>query len=128
MSGVKLTKDTLRNALDFWQKMLRLEDWRIDARICRAPDLGNGEYGDVQYFVHQKEAWISILNPKDYRGKQKDTVDWEVILVHELVHLHFYRFWRNSRNSYSSQEETVEMLAYALVHSKRQFPSLQKED
>lgn len=81
------TQEQLNAALAYWQKVLRLQDWIIIAKIERMANMGN-KAGWCHWKTETKKAVIELLDPID-------VIDWdfpldhEHTLVHELLHLHF---------------------------------------
>lgn len=88
-------QDEVDAALDYWQGVLRLQDWDVKASIVRRDTLdgtaGEGvrRGGLVKRFSGKKEALIYILDPVDDVAQDRCfPLDHEYILVHELIHLH----------------------------------------
>lgn len=72
-----MTKREIDQVLPFWQKILRLEDWRITARTAPAAEMGDC---DGLNFLHPEEMLSEILLR---RGASEET------LVHEMLHVVF---------------------------------------
>lgn len=95
----------------FWQPVLRLADWHIDAVVDPqiAPNLGLCVADHVY-----KRAYIRIA-PSDTPGQ-----DLEASLVHELVHPHFAAFETQKGSAERNEEErAVESLMRGLLDLKR---------
>lgn len=86
----------LRSQLAYWQKTLYLQDWNIDFRICRNWEM-NDALANCQWFIERKDAIIKVLDPDDL-GSVKgnflhdEELDYDISLVHELLHLHYCAF------------------------------------
>ena len=71
-----------------WKNRLGLQDWRI--LLC--PKCSEEEMsiedaaGATSWQETNKTARIEILDPADY-GERVEPMDWEQVLVHELLHL-----------------------------------------
>ncbi|EGO63506.1 hypothetical protein [Acetonema longum] len=105
-----------------WQQRLRLECWEVALRIARQRDfdLKNAQ-GECCYTKETALATIKILDPTDY-PQSPFKYDMEIVLVHELLHLHFCMF---DKTEYGSLDETmmersIDHIAKALVKLKRQ--------
>jgi hypothetical protein len=113
------TQAELDAAVAYWQKILRLQDWEVKAKIVRQLD----KCGDNTFKTASKKSLIRLLNPID-------AVDWdfpldhEKTLVHELLHLHLFHevldksFEVGTLNDTLS-EQAVECLSLALVELNR---------
>lgn len=99
----------------WWQKMLRLEDWRITITISTLGAM-RGNLGQVEIESDRKLARLTMAQGSDYREKALYHQDMEVTLVHELLHLTF-REYRIFNAKY--EEAVVEMLSLALVGARR---------
>jgi hypothetical protein len=107
-----MTTDELKQLCAYWQKVLRLRDWDIDARIERIFDMPEKEIrGHVSYTIALKEAIIQILDPNDYF---KDDYSPEQSLVHELLHVAFAE-----AGDATTVEQAVDATAKALVNLNR---------
>lgn len=84
----------LRNQARYWQGVLSLSDWKIDVRLARSWEMVDADsVAQCQFFLERKDAIISILHPMDLQGVNERFVDeeasdYDLSLVHELLHLH----------------------------------------
>ena len=88
----RLTQSALQRAGRFWQRQLRLEDWDVKLVSCRLHELGEGTLGDIDFGSGNKcQVKIRVLNHRDIDGQgfwfNGECWDWEVTLVHELLHI-----------------------------------------
>lgn len=115
--AIILTQEQLEEQLVYWQKVLRLQDWRIKARILRERDFCNpGSQGECDWSLSTKTAIIRILDPVDYSPDCAWPQDIEQVLVHELLHLHFASFDAESSTAERvAQEQAIDCIATGLV-------------
>ncbi len=83
-----LTEEQLNDRLQYWQSKLKLSDWNIEVRICRASDMQENCAGSINWTLPNKMATISILDSIDYPEDTMEVQDMENTLVHELLHIH----------------------------------------
>lgn len=82
------TQEELDVCVARWQKILRLQDWEIQARIKRRNDMPNPDcYGNCQVHPLHHAAEISIEDATDYHDFFAVPLDHEQIVVHELLHV-----------------------------------------
>lgn len=111
-------KPNLAKLLEHWQGLLRLRDWRIDARYVRdlsAPD-GSPVHGLCSPFVDAKRAQILIRDPETPATKADPAV--EETLIHELLHLHFAPLAENSGPGIAAEEQAVWAITEAIASVK----------
>lgn len=122
------TQEQLDEAVAYWQKVLRLQDWNIEAKIKRTNDMRADTMGTVVPCWNWKSAYITLIDPLDF---EQDPIVHnenchESILVHELLHLHTRPILRSlgKPEGQDDQEETcVNLIADALVRLKAQIPA-----
>ena len=107
----------MNSLLRFWQKKLNLTDWTI--RIVTDCLYLNENAGETEWVEAIKSAVIRILSKEAY-GNRIKKYDFEVILVHELLHLKF-SLLDESGNTIQDRllHQTIDELAYILVKLKR---------
>jgi hypothetical protein len=111
-----MTDDELAERLSYWQGVLRLRDWDINARMVSAHEMEAGSEGRIDPKPSLKEADIKILNWEGYGGTVFRPLDSEQILVHELLHLFFLAFdTREDSAERLEEEQAVHLIAKALV-------------
>lgn len=130
------TDAQLQDDLAFYQKLLRLSDWDIKAKIVRGHEFGgdNQKMATIERLPQKKMAIIKIRSHLDYDGTDQSEAwsqDDELSLCHELMHIHecefsdevcdadetlFNRLW-------TQRERLVHLTARALVTLRRQIPS-----
>lgn len=71
-----------------WQTRLGLHDWRIKFYPnCKPDEMSLEEAAGVSTYQEvNKTATIEIMDPK-YSDDSVEAMDWEQVLVHELLHL-----------------------------------------
>jgi hypothetical protein len=98
-----------------WQKRLGLEDWKIEAKIVRLPQLPKGTIANVHWSLARKKATIKVLNTIDSTVPKDDVVrDTELSVVHELIHLSMAKLPLDSNNT-ELEEEAVKKISVALL-------------
>lgn len=114
--------------LPFWQERLRLRDYQIKLQVARQHQLGEGTLGDVDLGSGSKrQGLIRLLHPDDLGGQgfhfDGEVWDWELTLVHELIHVHFHDClppdWTHDRLLNRAVERAIDALAKALITSVR---------
>ena len=114
-------------ALPIWQKRLRLQDWSIRIMVTRMAELGEDTLGDVKPGRTKRAALIRLLHPADVAGQNfvfdGEAWDWEITLVHELLHLHFEDClesnWNDTWRTRQPVERAIDAIAKALVAGYR---------
>ena len=104
-----------------WQKLLRLQDWNITVNVKRRYQMSDHDaLGLCRRYPDSKDADIDILSVQDISAhKEGDDADYELTLVHELLHVHF-TFMNNDEGHARQQEELiVSTLSRALVKLNR---------
>jgi hypothetical protein len=73
-----------------WQKILRLQDWKIQARFAKTNEMSKpNNQGEVSYNITHREALIKLLKPEDYPAACVFPQDIDATLAHELLHVQF---------------------------------------
>lgn len=126
MTPPLLTPDILKCRCVVWQVLLALQDWTIHAQLVRQSALGDGVHGNCQPHHCKRQAVISLLDPRDVDGQGfvEPDWDWELTLVHELLHLHihdlFPQGWPGDRSEAGkAAERAIDHLAHALIMLSR---------
>jgi hypothetical protein len=110
----------IHDAVFYWQKRLKLEDWNIAVLLSRRADLRPGTLGNIRWDSDEKKATIRVLDAADYLAADDsisfDAVlkDMEFTIVHELIHLELSPLPR-SEASRSDEEYAINHLAAALL-------------
>lgn len=121
------SQQQMEEALVYWQRLLRLQDWDITIRHERAVDMPHeGQVGANHMFWPKRQATIRILDSVDYPTDNQDNMqaqDQLLTLVHELLHLHvepLLNGWEDRECRYNDEELCIERTAEALVTLWRQ--------
>ena len=116
VSNTKLQKH-LKKLCHLWQKILKLEDWRVTLEICRHYVFEEDRLAEISVNQESKTAHIRVLDPADY-----DQEEWilpdsiESLVVHELLHIHFNPLSDYEKDSKRiAEEQAVHALTTALV-------------
>jgi hypothetical protein len=116
-----LTRETLADRCRYWQRRLRLQDWDVTTRIARFDEIEG--VGVTSVSSRYRHAEIKILSETDVDRRvaawpgRCHAVDWEVTLVHELLHLHFHDVGepKDGTAEEIALERAVDAIAIALV-------------
>lgn len=122
-----LTLEALRDRCEYWQRILRLQDWDVDLEIVRQRVVGRDTMGDCTRATLKRVARIRILDPRDIDGQDMMTPaeahDWELTLVHELLHLElhdaFPKGWPDGGAEELAMERAIDALSKGLVRLER---------
>jgi len=102
-----------------WQKLLRLNDWRIKVEFV-SPKKISGYDGRTDYDLYDKTANVKILRKEDWTKNHFDRlVDGEMILVHELIELHFMSIPELKGIDHDRKEFVANVIADALIELDR---------
>lgn len=111
----------LNDALAYWQKALRLQDWTVVAEVVPG-HITDYAQGDCSHYLKLKEACIRLADPKHRRSNSFSAWDSETTLVHELLHLHFAPFRPDEDETpleFIFWEQAIEQIAKAIVAINR---------
>ncbi|HJS81923.1 MAG TPA: hypothetical protein VJ742_03720, partial [Nitrososphaera sp.] len=85
----------LHKQLVFWQQVLYLRDWTLVLKVARQWEMSDATaVAECEWYIERKDAIIRVLHPQDLPGVTKrfldgEECDYDLSLVHELLHLHF---------------------------------------
>lgn len=84
--------EAIQTQLTFWKSVLCLNDWAIRIEYWPHEALG-GSVSKVSWSRNQKSAIIALRLPEDLPPVERDwpegeASDYDLSLVHELLHLH----------------------------------------
>ena len=114
----------LRIQLAYWQKALYLQDWTIDFKIVRQWDMpDSGTVACCQWYLQRKDAVIQVLDPQDLAGVGRKFIDgeecdYDISIVHELLHLHFAPFFREEDEI--AHEQAINAISRGMVKTWRE--------
>lgn len=109
----------LRKQLSYWQRILYLQDWNVDIRVVRQWEMGDQTtLAQCQWFIQRKDAIIHVLHPSDLPGLSgrflnNEECDYDVSLVHELLHLHFAPF--HKADDEIAHEQAINAISRGMV-------------
>jgi hypothetical protein len=104
-----------------WQRLLRLQDWNITVNVKRRYQMSEHDVlGLCRRHGDSKDADIDILSTKDIEAHQEgDDADYELTLVHELLHIHFAYMDNDAPHARQQEELIVSTLSRAFVKLNR---------
>lgn len=115
-----MAKPNLQKLLKKWQKILRLEDWDIQIRWARSYELAEASsVAENLRDVPNKRCDVRVLDPIDFVNSVWPERDYELDIVHELLHTHVEAFAREFNGTDNLKEQVIETLAKALVALER---------
>jgi hypothetical protein len=107
---------------EYWQKILRLQDWKIDLRIVKRYEMSTPwRVAECQPSLESKWTSIKLLDAADLNPNSPDQdKDQELCIVHELLHLHIRPFEpKHDTLESTMMEACIESTAQALVNLNR---------
>ena len=114
-----ITQERVDRWLFTWSSRLRLQDWRIDAKIVRSNELKPDTLGHIKWDSDRKTALITLLDPLDYDlPATRIEEDMEMTVLHELIHLHLSVLPRD-KTTRQAEEQVVNRIAAALMDLDR---------
>lgn len=112
----------------YWQKLLYLQDWNLDIRVARQWEMEDPTVlAQCTWYIHRKDARIQVLHPSDLPGLagkfiNGEETDYDVSLVHELLHLHLAPFDSKEKYHEIAQEQAINAISRGMVHLYRNHP------
>lgn len=124
--GAPTFREEIENQLEFWQDILSLRDWQIEVRISRQWNMDDHlTLAQCTPFLGRKDAIIKVLDPRDLDGLRdrflnSEERDYDVSIVHELLHLHFAPFQTEDGSHLDlAEEQAVNAISRGLVRLYR---------
>jgi hypothetical protein len=114
------TFDTeIRKQAAYWQKLLYLQDWNIDLRVSRQWEMSDHTtVAQIEWFLHRKDAILRVVHPTDLPGLahhfiNDEEADYDISIVHELLHLHFAPL--HTKDTEIPEEQAINAISRAFV-------------
>ncbi|MCW8128934.1 MAG: hypothetical protein KIS92_00990 [Planctomycetota bacterium] len=110
----------LERLLEYWQRALRLQDWKISVAFTNHGNLKEGDFGEVDWCANHKMARIKLVN-HDTLPEALNFIpppSSEETLVHELLHLHFAPYAKREESEGVKLEIAINCIAGALVSER----------
>lgn len=113
-------KAALQESIRYWQSILRLQDWNVILIMRRRADMSiQNAIGASTYSESHKDEIMELVAPEDLHSFHErfhgEELDYEITLVHELLHLHFASFMSDDDKVSTYQELAINTLARSLV-------------
>lgn len=106
-----ITNAQVANWTRYWQKILGLDDWKVESYIVRAYELKPETLGNLRWNSVTRQATLRVLSPVDYDNPQVDiSEDMEYTVLHELLHLQLCLLPKPP-NKKEEEEQAVNRLA-----------------
>jgi len=107
---------TLEKYGRFWQRRLRLTDWRVQFVWAKPGDIKESSLGQCRWNDTRKSARI-LIKPEHLREpKCPEDDSHEMIIIHELLHLTLLPICPDDSNT-TKEELIVDSLMRGLYHS-----------
>ena len=104
----------MNKGLAYWQEALRIQDWDVHYDIVPVHVLDDA-FADITFIATKRAAYLRMVNP-EHRSH-----DWEVSLVHELLHIHFAPFKTKAGSVQElAEEQAIHSISTALVVLRRE--------
>jgi hypothetical protein len=121
-----MNKSELNKLKTKWQTRLKLLDWTVKVRFATEKERKDPKRDWIAVmhpYLDTKTAEIIVLHPKYINVGDRDETDIEVLIAHELVHVHFAPF--KTKGALADIEESlVHHLSLLLVALDRKDGSL----
>ena len=109
-----ITTEMVGNWIQKWQKLLALEDWKIEARVVRVWELPQDAVADIHWWLKNKSATVNVIDPVDSTLNESEIVDdTELSVIHELLHLSMAKLPLDGVHT-ECEEEAVKRVSVAL--------------
>jgi hypothetical protein len=121
--------ENLQEMLAYWQKVLRLGDWDIDAELVPFGELEDGTMACNMVDLHMRVAKVSVCRPEDqscFKGLLWE-YDMERLLIHELIHIPLLAWEPEGELEECNHEFAINLLSQALVGLKRKALGMSSE-
>lgn len=112
----------LKDRCKVWQEKLRLQDWNVTLELRRKHEMADpNSIGCIRIFEEGKDAKIHLLSPVDLVTVEECFIDheelnYDITLVHELLHLHFHPFAEDDATQKGiAQEQAINILSRSIV-------------
>lgn len=121
-----MKKSVLVKHLNFWKDTLGLGAWTITVEFESSPAKVSNACADVLISNTTRDAKITILRHRYRKGRNRiPPLDYEIDLVHELLHIYVDKYWKPRNPSAFQQKEIfIEALARTLVSLRRGKPDV----
>ena len=115
--------------LNEWKERLFLTAWRIVLRPkCKPDEMQSGCWGSTEWEEVNKTARIDIVDP-DCLTDKMIPFDFEVVLVHELLHLKFCLLSSESDTMEDRYvHQLIDEIARSFVDAKRYCADGERKD
>lgn len=111
-----LTAEKLQERCEFWQKVLRLQDWTVKVKLADLADMDAAStMACILTHADRRNAVLSFVR-HEQRGKEEFPNSDDHVLVHELLHIYFDDFDTGVGTRFrQAEEQAVDALAGVIV-------------
>lgn len=105
----------LNKQLKYWQKRLRLQDWRIKVKLSQSAEMT--DLANLTPWREEKEALIRIDKRGHPTGIAGGKYDNEMLLLHELLEIYWGHITIDT--NHTEKETAINMIVEALIEEHR---------
>lgn len=111
-----LVQEALQERCEFWQKLLRLQDWEVKVKLVGMADMEtNCHLGSILTHADRRTGLLSVVR-SDQRGKEDFPLSDDELIVHELLHIYFDGFNTGVGTPFRQiEEQAVDALSRIIV-------------
>lgn len=115
-----MNEQELQDALAYWQKALRLQDWHVTVKYDKLASFDTlSTMGAIKHYYPQMGAAIRLVPPDQISSDGFGCEAPECLIIHELLHLHFQPFMESEEGPRKdAQEKAINMISQALYKLK----------
>lgn len=121
---IEPTLTELQNMCEYWQEKLFLLNWTVFVKICNpreTSEWGNNSTGYIHVNETHRTAHLNISS--DLSTAKEGNLPWwdhEHLIVHELLHLHFWPFGlQTGTPQQMAEEQAINAITRSLISFKR---------
>lgn len=119
---MEILRDGLQKQCHMWQQKLRLQDWNVHVVLARLHEIpGRDAIGYITPVPERKDAHMTLLSPVDIpqvsSGFLKgEELNYDLTIVHELIHLHLWPFASNlTEAELMCEEQAVNAISRCII-------------
>jgi hypothetical protein len=116
--------EQLEDRLQYWQARLGLRDWGIEIMFDRAYNMGD-DLAKIHIMEDKRRARIRMTEANDFDPSSLLPYDMEQVLIHELLHIHFWPLTRDGGSNVTAEEQAIEAISWALITLERRAEEIE---
>lgn len=120
---VILDQEQMEERVRYWQDKLSLRDWVVDIVFERGFNMGvNTAF--ITIVEDHRRARIKMTVPGDYNPASLLPYDMEQVIVHELLHIHFWPLTKTLGDN-MAEEQAIQAISCAMVNLDRKAEEIE---